>query len=81
VIWIVIVASVTAGIFVAGNWRDGALPYGRVFEVAGVALFAMGLLLRWWAIITLGRFFMVDVTIESKQAGSRVGIATWEECS
>ena len=27
-------------------------------------LFAAGLLLRWWAIITLGRFFTVDVTIE-----------------
>ena len=31
---------------------------------AGVALFLTGLLLRWWAIITLGRFFTVDVTIE-----------------
>jgi protein-S-isoprenylcysteine O-methyltransferase Ste14 len=27
-------------------------------------LFVAGLLLRWWAIITLGRFFTVDVTIE-----------------
>ena len=64
VIWIVIIASVTAGVFVAGNWRAGALPYGRVFEVAGVVLFALGLLLRWWAIVTLGRFFTVDVVIE-----------------
>jgi protein-S-isoprenylcysteine O-methyltransferase len=30
----------------------------------GVVLFAAGLILRWWAIITLGRFFTVDVTIE-----------------
>jgi protein-S-isoprenylcysteine O-methyltransferase len=29
-----------------------------------VVLFVVGLLLRWWAIITLGRFFTVDVTIE-----------------
>jgi protein-S-isoprenylcysteine O-methyltransferase len=29
-----------------------------------VVLFAAGLILRWWAIITLGRFFTVDVTIE-----------------
>ena len=27
-------------------------------------LFVAGLILRWWAIITLGRFFTVDVTIE-----------------
>ena len=31
---------------------------------AGVVLFVAGLILRWWAIITLGRFFTVDVTIE-----------------
>ena len=31
---------------------------------AGVALFVTGLLLRWRAIITLGRFFTVDVAIE-----------------
>ena len=34
------------------------------FEVAGVVLFAAGLIFRWWAVVTLGRFFTVDVTIE-----------------
>jgi protein-S-isoprenylcysteine O-methyltransferase len=64
VIWIVILASVWAGIFMARNWRGGALPYGREFAIAGVVLFAAGLILRWWAITTLGRFFTVDVMIE-----------------
>ena len=64
VLWIVIAVSVTAGVFVAQNWRAGALPNGRTFEVAGVVLFAAGLIFRWWAIVTLGRFFTVDVTIE-----------------
>jgi protein-S-isoprenylcysteine O-methyltransferase len=64
VIWIVIMASIAAGIYVAANWRAGALPHGRLFEITGVVLFAVGLLLRWWAIISLGRFFTVDVTIE-----------------
>jgi protein-S-isoprenylcysteine O-methyltransferase Ste14 len=77
VIWIVIIASVTAGIFVAGNWRAGALPYGRVFEVAGVVLFAAGLLLRWWAIITLGRFFTVDVVIEKDHELVKRGPFKW----
>ena len=57
-------ASVAAGVLVAQNWRAGALSHGRELSVAGVALFAAGLILRWWAIITLGRFFTVDVTIE-----------------
>jgi protein-S-isoprenylcysteine O-methyltransferase len=64
VIWIVIMISIGAGVFVAQNWRAGALPNGRVFEIAGVVLFAAGLIFRWWAIVTLGRFFTVDVTIE-----------------
>jgi protein-S-isoprenylcysteine O-methyltransferase Ste14 len=64
VLWIVIAVSVTAGVFVAQNWRAGALANGRMFETAGAVLFAAGLIFRWWAIVTLGRFFTVDVTIE-----------------
>ena len=64
VLWIVIMVSVTAGVFVTMNWPAAALPHGKMFSDAGVFLFVAGLVLRWWAIITLGRFFTVDVTIE-----------------
>jgi protein-S-isoprenylcysteine O-methyltransferase len=64
VVWLVIMVSVAAGIYVAKNWPAAALPHHRSFMFAGVALFVTGLFLRWWAIITLGRFFTVDVTIE-----------------
>jgi protein-S-isoprenylcysteine O-methyltransferase Ste14 len=64
IIWLVIALSIVAGVFVAQNFRAAALPYGQMFAMAGVVLFVAGLLLRWWAIITLGRFFTVDVTIE-----------------
>ena len=64
VVWLVIMISVAAGIYVAKHWPAAALPHDRGFMSAGVALFVTGLLLRWWAIITLGRFFTVDVTIE-----------------
>src|SRR5437763_14382428 len=63
-IWLVIAVSVMAGVFVAQNFRAGALPHGWVCASVGVVLFVAGLILRWWAIITLGRFFTVDVTIE-----------------
>jgi protein-S-isoprenylcysteine O-methyltransferase len=70
-IWVVIGLSIVAGIFVAqsrflrdhGLWMF-ELPRGQAVTVAAVVLFAAGLSLRWWAIITLGRFFTVDVTIE-----------------
>jgi protein-S-isoprenylcysteine O-methyltransferase Ste14 len=64
IIWLVIAVSIMVGVFVALNFTAAALPYGRMFATAGVVLFISGLLLRWWAIITLGRFFTVDVTIE-----------------
>jgi protein-S-isoprenylcysteine O-methyltransferase len=63
-VWLVIIVSVAAGIYVAKHWPAAALPHERSFACAGVVLFVVGLLLRWWAIITLGRFFTVDVTIE-----------------
>jgi protein-S-isoprenylcysteine O-methyltransferase len=64
VVWLVIMVSIAAGIYVAKHWPAAALPHHRSFMFAGVALFVTGLLLRWWAIITLGRFFTVDVAIE-----------------
>jgi len=63
-IWLVIAVSITAGVFIAQNFRAAELPDARIFASAGVLLFVAGLILRWWAIITLGRFFAVDVTIE-----------------
>ena len=72
VLWLVIMASVAAGVYLAArstSLRAGylsvfALPHGQMFALVGVVLFLTGLFLRWWAIITLGRFFTVDVTIE-----------------
>src|SRR5215212_3540483 len=64
VVWLVIVVSVAAGIYMAKHLPAAALPHARSFAFAGAVLFIVGLLLRWWAIVTLGRFFTVDVTIE-----------------
>jgi len=70
-IWVVIGLSIAAGIFVTRSsflWTHGLwmfeLPHGQVINNAAVVLFAAGLILRWWAIVILGRFFTVDVTIE-----------------
>ncbi len=70
-LWVVIGLSITAGVYVARSsflWDKGMwmfeLPRGQAVTVAALGLFAAGLILRWWAIVTLGRFFTVDVTIE-----------------
>src|SRR5262249_26295146 len=64
IIWLVIAISIVAGVFVTQNFRAAALPNVRMFATVAVVLFVAGLILRWWAIIALGRFFTVDVTIE-----------------
>src|SRR5207248_3978225 len=48
VVWLVIIVSVAAGIYVARHWPAAALPHPRSFAVAGLVLFVVGLLLRWW---------------------------------
>ena len=64
VLWLVIMVSIAAGVYLTQHYPAAALAHGRALASAGVALFVAGLLLRWWAIVTLGRFFTVDVTIE-----------------
>jgi protein-S-isoprenylcysteine O-methyltransferase Ste14 len=64
VVWVGIMLSVAAGVYVEAYWPGAALPYGHLFALAGVFLFVAGVTLRWWAIITLGRFFTVDVVVE-----------------
>jgi len=64
VLWLVITASVVAGVYCARYCPAAKIPNGQVVALVGVVLFALGILLRWWAILVLGRFFTVDVTIE-----------------
>ncbi len=64
VLWLVILLSIAAGLWVTFHWPGARVAHESAVADAGVGLFVAGLLLRWWAIITLGRFFTVDVTIE-----------------
>jgi protein-S-isoprenylcysteine O-methyltransferase len=70
-IWVVIAISIAAGIFVASSasLRAGVIglfdfPESNWIPAMAVGLFAAGLAVRWWAIVTLGRFFTVDVVVE-----------------
>jgi protein-S-isoprenylcysteine O-methyltransferase len=83
-LWVVIGGSIAAGIFVARSafLRDHGLwifelPTGPAVTVAAVVLFAAGLILRWWAIVTLGRFFTVDVVVEKDHEVVQRGPFRW----
>jgi protein-S-isoprenylcysteine O-methyltransferase len=63
-LWIAIVLAVTAGI-VASLRLPAASIDARTSLWLGCALFALGLGLRWYSIVYLGRFFTVNVAIHS----------------
>ena len=84
VLWIVIAMSITAGVFVAGSTalRAGVIglfdfPISDWIPALAVALFAAGLAVRWWAIVTLGRFFTVDVVVEKDHEVVQRGPFRW----
>jgi protein-S-isoprenylcysteine O-methyltransferase len=64
-LWIVITGAMTIGFWLSGN-RPGRLPFPPNWVPIGAAtLIVGGLLFRWWAVITLGRYFTVDVATRS----------------
>lgn len=63
VLWLVIMASIATGVYVALHWRSARLPHWDWIAIVAVVLFVTGLFVRWWAIVVLGPFFTVDVQI------------------
>jgi len=64
-LWITITAAMTAASFVTRYVPVAHFPLPpAVAQILGL-LFVCGLVLRWWAIISLGKFFTVDVAIAS----------------
>jgi len=60
---IVVWASLVCGLLAAHHLRACRLPARNVFYVIGVCLFAIGMVLRIYSIIHLGRFFTLKVAI------------------
>jgi protein-S-isoprenylcysteine O-methyltransferase Ste14 len=63
ILWIVILAGISFGVNLDRRWPTAALPYEHLFAGLGATLFVFGLILRWYSIIRLGRFFTVNVAI------------------
>jgi protein-S-isoprenylcysteine O-methyltransferase Ste14 len=62
-LWLVITISIFAGFYCRAAFPHFRLPYPVSFYSAGLILFVIGLIIRWLAIIQLGRFFTVNVAI------------------
>jgi protein-S-isoprenylcysteine O-methyltransferase len=62
-LWIVIFASVTAATLCYFLVRFAHLELLARLAPVGIALFVFGLIVRWYSIIYLGRFFTVNVAV------------------
>ena len=63
-LWITILLSVAAGVF--ASYRLSQAAFGGVaMQWIGCVVFALGLALRWYSIVYLGRYFTVNIAIHS----------------
>lgn len=83
-IWLVIGLSIMASLFVARSrtLRSGVVglfdfPESEWIPLLAIGFFGAGLVVRWWAIVTLGRFFTVDVVIEKDHELVQRGPFRW----
>src|ERR1700760_3708603 len=63
VLWIIIGGSITAGYMVMTNLPQAGLPAQTWVTGLAIVMMAVGLAIRWYSIIYLGRFFTVNVAI------------------
>ena len=62
-LWAVIGISIFLAIYGSYAWPQFSYPYSVAMYLVGALLFVLGVALRWWSIIHLGRFFTVNVAI------------------
>lgn len=66
-LWITIIICVFIGVFLGVwriGWRIGYIPV-KFISLMGLILIVLGLIVRWTAILTLKKYFTVDVSIQS----------------
>jgi len=66
-LWITIIICIFIGVFLGVwriGWRIGYIPV-KFISLIGLVLIILGLIVRWTAILTLKKYFTVDVSIQS----------------
>lgn len=62
-LWLVIGLSIWAAFVLRARYPAARLPFPLYSYLTGLALFLLGVILRWAAIYQLGRYFTVNVAI------------------
>jgi protein-S-isoprenylcysteine O-methyltransferase Ste14 len=74
ILWTVILGSISGGIYLGETQPHTLFGGAHWVRYASLALLALGLALRWTAIVTLGRSFSANVAIHETQTLNRSGI-------
>lgn len=65
-LWGVILLSIWLSLWMEGHFPKAGLPHPHLCALLGLILFVAGVILRWYSIFYLGRFFTVNVAIAEK---------------
>jgi len=74
VLWVVIFCSLWAGGWAGAVCTFAAFPSSHWIRPVALGVLALGLVIRWSAIYTLGRSFSANVAIHSTQTLNRSGL-------
>ncbi len=74
ILWLVIVVSLTIGIWYGETHQPSIFGGAPWVRSVALVLLAVALAIRWTAILTLGRWFSVNVAIRDKQTVQTGGI-------
>jgi protein-S-isoprenylcysteine O-methyltransferase len=73
-LWIIILASMTAAIWISEATRPNLFGGTRALKAAGLIVLVLALVIRWTAIYTLGKSFSSNVAILDSQLLNRSGL-------
>ena len=76
-LWIVIFSSITAGICFSETHEPNLAKGTPWLRLAALIVMILGLLLRWSAILSLGRSFSSNVAIHETQTVRKTGLYRW----
>jgi protein-S-isoprenylcysteine O-methyltransferase Ste14 len=66
---VVVGGGVIIACILAAVWTSAAIPWFRSqLTLVGIIVVLLGAAIRWWAILTLGRYFTFEVAVRSTQS-------------
>ena len=74
VLWVVIFSAMFLGSWLGATYAPAAFHVGHWFRFLCLGLLALGLVIRWTAIYTLGKAFSANVAIHSTQRLNQSGL-------